>query len=78
MDVPDPDDRVTAIAGGLAVLFLPALFVAFTLVFLEFSEAVLLTELSTLELVELYLIELVLFAIVIYGLYRVAVGGLKR
>jgi hypothetical protein len=79
MELPEISSRVQLLVLGLIVFFLPVLFIVFTLAFLEFSGAVLLAELSALELFELYVIELVLFAVVIVGLYRlamrIAVGG---
>ena len=65
-------DRLPTIVLGLLFLFLPALFIALALAFLQFSEAVLLTELSALELIELYVIELIVFGVAIAVLYRVA------
>jgi hypothetical protein len=77
MDSSDDLGQFTTVLLGIVILFLPALFIGFALAFLQFTEAVLLTELSTLELVELYLIELVLFGVAIYLLYRLAarLGG---
>ncbi|WP_424017095.1 hypothetical protein ACOZ4N_14595 [Halorientalis pallida] len=66
-------DRLPTIALGLLFLFLPALFIGLALAFLQFSEAVLLAELSTLELIELYVIELIVFGGAIVVLYRLAV-----
>jgi membrane protein implicated in regulation of membrane protease activity len=69
-------ERPKLILVGLVVLLLPALFLAFVLAFLQFTEALVAAELSTLELVELYVIELVVFAVAIYLLYRVGLGVL--
>jgi type IV secretory pathway TrbL component len=76
MDPFGDSDGLRTIVMGMLFLFLPALFLGFAIAFLQFSEAVLLTELSTLELIELYVIELVLFGIAIYVLYWLA-GKLK-
>ncbi|RXK50415.1 hypothetical protein [Halorientalis pallida] len=70
--MPDNLDRYKLFVYGLILLFLPVLFIGFTLSFLQFSGAVALGELSALELVELYVIELVLFGGLIYGLYLLA------
>ena len=70
MSLTEQFGRLRVIVGLVILLFLPVLFVGLTISFLSFSEALVLAELSTVELIELYVIDLALFAAAVYVLYR--------